>query len=371
MSQFNFPRTELAKKIITSFDNGLSSSIAFNAPRRKGKTQFLLNDIPVAADGKYFIVYTSLWQNLNNPVKGLIADLQRSLESLSSKPAKLMKSFFKDKSIEGQVKSDIGSFKIRLASNPVKASNQELDEVSVLIQQISQKSKLPVILVIDEIQHLATSKVFWPIASALRTALDRMNGKVKSIFTGSSRSHMRLLAKDKKSQFYNFSSEVDFPDLDVEFLKFLVAGVKSAFGLKLSIAQLKIAFDDFDKSPYWIRRLIEKFALGEGSFDEIYSNLLEVIVEEGDLSELTDKLSIADRIVYLEIYKGRSPFSQAVRDLIEQMSDVQGTDSSIQSSLRKLIKRHVISLYERGSYLNEEVGLGRYLINEYPELELK
>jgi Cdc6-like AAA superfamily ATPase len=83
--------------------------------------------------------------------------------------------------------------------------------VSSLIQKISKQSKRPVILMIDEIQHLATASEFWPIASALRTVLDRMNGEVKSIFTGSSKSHMQFLTKNKESQFYNFSSEVDFP----------------------------------------------------------------------------------------------------------------------------------------------------------------
>jgi hypothetical protein len=86
---------------------------------------------------------------------------------------------------------------------------------------------------------------------------------------------------------------------------------------------------------------------------------------------VADNSSVADKVVCLEIYFGRSPFSEPVRNFIAKKTDVKGTDSTIQSSLKKLIKRHVISLYERGSYLNEEVGLGRYLINEYPELIIK
>jgi hypothetical protein len=211
MNQFNSPRAKLADKIITIFDSGLSSSISFSDPRIQQKTQFLLNEIPVAAGKKYFIVYTSLWKNLNNHVKGLIEDLQQSLESLSSNPVIIMKRLFKDKRIEQKATTDVVTNKIKIATNPVQASAEELNEVSSLIQKISKKSKRPVILMIDEIQHLATASEFWPIASALRTVLDRMNGEVKSIFTGSSKSHMQLLTKNKESQFYNVSSEVEFP----------------------------------------------------------------------------------------------------------------------------------------------------------------
>jgi hypothetical protein len=218
MSHFNFPRAELAEKVIVSFKTGLSSSISFSAPHSKGKTQFLLNDIPAAAGNDFFIVYLSISSNLDNPAKAMISDLENALGSLQSKPAKFFRSLFKNKSIEGSLKSEFGTSKLMLAGNPVKASDEELDAMTRLVTQIGDKSKKPVIIIIDEIQHLLTATKFWPIASTLRTIFDKQNGAIKTIFTGSSQAHMRLLTKDKQSQFYNFSTNIEFPDLGDDFV---------------------------------------------------------------------------------------------------------------------------------------------------------
>jgi hypothetical protein len=215
MSEFNFSRAELAllaEKVIISFKSGLSSSVSFTAPRTEGKIQFLLNDIPEAASNDFFIVYTSLWGNLDDPAKAIISDLESALGNLKSKPTKFFESFFKEKNIEGSFKSEFGTSKLKVACNPVKASDEELDTITRLVNQIGDKSKKPVIIIIDEIEHLVTAVNFWPIASTLRTVFDKQNGAIKTIIAGSSQTHMRLLTKDKQSHFYNFSTSMDFPD---------------------------------------------------------------------------------------------------------------------------------------------------------------
>jgi len=61
-----------------------------------------------------------------------------------------------------------------------------------LLSQIEQSlgKKKKAMLLVDEIQHLATSKKFSSLTHALRTMIDKRQGNVKAIFTGSSRHYM-------------------------------------------------------------------------------------------------------------------------------------------------------------------------------------
>ena len=56
MSQnlWHFPRTVLAQQIIGMFDSGLSNALTFFAPRRMGKTEFLLKDIKPYAEKQHW-----------------------------------------------------------------------------------------------------------------------------------------------------------------------------------------------------------------------------------------------------------------------------------------------------------------------------
>ena len=66
MNDWHFPRTTLAQHYLNLLDIGISSSFAIVAPRRKGKTLFILQDLaPEAQKAGYVPVYASLWQNIN------------------------------------------------------------------------------------------------------------------------------------------------------------------------------------------------------------------------------------------------------------------------------------------------------------------
>ena len=68
MSDWNFSRPKLASKLLKVFDVGITSNIALIAPRRKGKTLFLLSDLaPEAHSHGYVPIYASLWQNMDSP----------------------------------------------------------------------------------------------------------------------------------------------------------------------------------------------------------------------------------------------------------------------------------------------------------------
>jgi predicted AAA+ superfamily ATPase len=83
MSHWSFSRPELAEHYINILATGLFSNLAIIAPRRKGKTLFMLQDLaPLAKEHNYFPVYANLWQNINSPQEGLISAFQEALGPL-------------------------------------------------------------------------------------------------------------------------------------------------------------------------------------------------------------------------------------------------------------------------------------------------
>ena len=56
-STWHYARIVLARQVVGMFETGLSTSLVFFAPRRMGKTEFLLKDIVPAAQKKGFNVH--------------------------------------------------------------------------------------------------------------------------------------------------------------------------------------------------------------------------------------------------------------------------------------------------------------------------
>jgi len=76
----------LKTKILKVFEVGITSYVALIAPRRKGKTLFLLNDLASEAkDSGYIPIDASFWQNMDAPHEGLISSLKEAVESISGK----------------------------------------------------------------------------------------------------------------------------------------------------------------------------------------------------------------------------------------------------------------------------------------------
>ena len=72
MEGWHYPRTELAEQYLGLLALGISSSLAIIAPRRKGKTLFILQDLaPLSQKKNYIPVYASLWQNMSADLIGV------------------------------------------------------------------------------------------------------------------------------------------------------------------------------------------------------------------------------------------------------------------------------------------------------------
>ncbi len=78
---WHFHRPVLAKRYLDMLDVGLVTSTTIFAPRRAGKTSFLLKDIaPAAQAAGYTVAYADLWQTKLSPAVAIIRALEKAKE---------------------------------------------------------------------------------------------------------------------------------------------------------------------------------------------------------------------------------------------------------------------------------------------------
>ena len=363
MDNWYFARVDQAEKFLKILDIGISSNLAITAPRRKGKTLFMLNDIAHnAIKGGYIPVYASLWQDINEPHKGIILAFEEAIKTIDKKLS--FKRVFNTKVKNATLGNDlIGKVEVEFSEDPKVPPSQDLVYIDKLLTTLQKKAKKKtVLLLIDEVQHLATARQFNALTYALRTMLDKRLGKVKAIFTGSSRHYMSLLFNDSQSAFYHFVEVLPFPDLGDEFIQFLLDKLHER-GLKsISMIQLRRAFNAVDQSPYWIMKVLSHMITFDASIRSALDYVLRLIEAAEGFGKLSKKLRQIDRVVFLALSKGESPFSNALLQKIDRETPVKGIYSNVQRSIKRLIEYNLVSQLEKGVYHIEKPGLKNYLL---------
>lgn len=362
MDDWHYPREELAEKYLGILALGISSNVAIIAPRRKGKTQFILQDLaPLAQSKGYIPVYASLWQNINAPHEGLIAAFEETISELDNHArfSNLFKAKIRKTAISNEL---LGKMEIEFADNPDKPGSKELAYLEQLLGTLEQKAgKKTILLLIDEVQHLSTSSAFDPLAHALRTMLDKRQGRIKSIFTGSSRHYMNLLFNESQSPFYHFVDAVPFYDLDDQFIGFLRDKLASDHQIAVAIQPLQRAFAQMDQSPYWMMKLISHMITFKASIDEAQAHILQLMESAENFEGLAKRMKPIDRLVFLALCEGSNPFSKELMARIDRETGVKGVQSNIQRSIGRLSESGLISQLRKGEYNIEKPGMRRYL----------
>lgn len=362
MDGWHFPRTELAEHYLGLLALGISSSFAIIAPRRKGKTLFILQDLaPLAQKKGYVPVYASLWQNINAPHEGLIAALEDAIAVLDKKStfSNLLKTKIKKTAVSNEL---LGKMEIEFADNPNQAVSKELAYLDHLLGVLEEKAgKKKVLLLIDEVQHLTTSNQFDALAHTLRTMLDKRQGAVKSIFTGSSRHYLGLLLNESKSPFYHFAEQHDFPDLNLDFIEFLKNKLKNDHKISFETQSLFAAFQDFDYSPYWMMKLIAQIIAYQAPLEEGLDYILRLMEATEGFATIALRMKPIDKLIFLALCQGESPFSKEIMARVEAETEVKGIASNVQRAISRLSEMGLISQTHRDGYNIEKPGLRRYL----------
>ncbi len=267
-----YPRTPLAssladalqgKEVFSDAPNGLFLA----APRRTGKSTFLQADLmPELQRRHVVVVYVDLWADQKRDPGSLIAEAvgQTLLKQLGV-VAKTAKSAGLDSISVAGIKID--------TSKIGKVDGSTLTDA---LRALSEASKAPIALVIDEAQHALTSEAGETAMAALKSARDQLNrpGEVRLmlVMSGSDRDKLLRLVNTNSAPFYG-SQIHRMPELGADFIAHIAQLIvrQRADLAPVNEATLTEAFMRFGHRPQFfmeaLGQVLSPLATNNGRFE--------------------------------------------------------------------------------------------------------
>lgn len=248
---WHFHRPALAKVYLDTLNAGLVTSTTIFAPRRAGKTSFLLKDLwPAAEKAGYTVAYADLWQTRLSPGLAIVRALEQALEPKGPLRGLMAKARAPVRKIKG--KAEVAGAKlegeVELGEGGPKAHSETALQIDVLIDSLCRKA--PLLLLIDEAQELARTREHEAVATALRTAITKNQERLRVLFTGSSRTKLAHVFSNASAPLYSTGAAIaDFPQLGRDFVEYIAQRYEESTRRTLPVAPAWKAFVAFHQQP--------------------------------------------------------------------------------------------------------------------------
>jgi hypothetical protein len=362
------PSRRTRRAYLDTFRAGLISSIVLFAPRRKGKTEFLLEDLlPAAEEAGYRTVYCSLWQNRSDPLASLLLAPRNAgkPKTFSEKFHERLLRSLKKTSVELDIGA-AGKLKAEAEFNSRDPANQAaLQSLPEMLDAVVSLSKGKVLIALDEIQHLAKPE-FEELVAALRTTLDVRKKNVKTVFTGSSRNRLQLMFSQIKAPLFQFSQTTDFPDLDQRFVQFIMEAFFHATGRQVDLEQANAAFASLGHTPGLFQDAVERLMKFGGV--DIMNIAQQVLTESRDAAGYVQRLMQMrplDREVIGAVIERVPLYTEETRLRMARAIGIDGeplTARQVQIAVERLLSEQIVFQAERGAYEIEDEQLAQWLL---------
>lgn len=275
-ANWHYPRVQLADKILKSFKASLAERFTIFAPRKRGKTEFVQRDVaPMAREQGILVVYVDFWRDKSSPAMAFATAVMAARREQES----WFTNVVSNSSLKASLKLFGGDLSMEVSP---QRKHAEKKVVEAAFEELEATNK-PILLLLDEVQHLATDSEFSDFTAALRSFMTaRADEKIKGIFTGSSQEGLAQLFKRTKAPFYNASSTLDFPDLDEEFVAFELDVFKRVTGgASLDQTRATEVFESMTRAPGRFTDLLKRMVLEEiHDINEGVFRFSDAIIEE-------------------------------------------------------------------------------------------
>lgn len=355
---WHYPRKDLTEKVLIAYEQGLSDTLTLFAPRRMGKTEFVLLDlIPAAAQRGYTPVYVSFWENKDDPTSSLLAAINVALEGSSWWKRTTKKIASARLSVHANAAGEFsGSLDVAKGAGNANDPDTLRALKEALITLVAKHDRI--LLCLDEAQHLATRPEFENLVFFLRTFLDQNRKRVRVMYTGSSRDGLRKLFNKRKAALFHSSSQIDLPQLGSGFVDHMRQCYKQATTQDFSLRDGLIAFSTLNYVPREFRSVLEKMILS-GSSDIINEAAIarDEQVEDSNYPATWNALKSIDQAILIWIaYGGSGLYQEACKDYIAGYLGIdpgQVETHHVQNAVNRLRGEH-LSLISHGNYEFED-----------------
>lgn len=337
---WHYPRTELATQILSVFESGLASAFTFFAPRRMGKTEFLRKDIQPLAQAKgWNVFYFSFLDAADHPT----TKFKRALEQFINSPGVVAKV---KNAVKRVTKMNLGVGKINEGLEFDNKGTIE-DDIKELLGRLAKGQKT--LLLMDEVQALASNKKNDMFIASFRTALDIYKDNLKVIFTGSSQAGLRKMFSEAKAPFFHFGQNLAFPDLEKGFTDHLCQAFKIVTKRELDQQELWDAFVKMHKVPLLARSLVERMVLNPAlDINQAKQELVTEIFGNREFDDKWQNFSALEQSVLKKLACGSQHiFSYETRKVLAAELNLQDISvPMVQGAIKKLIRKGIIAKAE-------------------------
>ena len=362
-----FHRTELAERMVkgimaSAVGSASASGLFLAAPRRTGKSTFVREDLrPALQKCGATVLYVDLWANKQaDPGAVIVGAVRAELAKHDGIVAKLAKSVGMEKVTVGGVAFSLDRVGL----------GKEIS-LSGALAALSDETKQPIVLLIDEAQHAITTDGGYDALFALKAARDELNSSehygLRIVATGSNRDKLAMLRNSKDQAFFG-APLVSFPALDADYILWFCKGVGLAGPLDpdavmtlfrraghrpeiLGAAADSIRFD-FNIKPADVGAAFAK-AVGE-QIEEADQQTLRVIQALTPLQSAVLRVLARDGEKYAPFETGTMESYRAMLSALAIGEATVPDVSNVQASLGALQEKSLIWKEKRGVYSLEE-----------------
>jgi hypothetical protein len=365
---WHYPRTELAKRTFALIEKRLANALVLFGPRRIGKTEFLLRDLgPLAEKAGHRVVYASFWQSPLSPAATLLAALHEGLKKrgLAGQLQRLAEGLGPRIRLGAKLPGlgEAGA-EIDLTSLKGTPASDVLLLIDELLGKLARKAK-PTVLMLDEVQELATEPGNRPLVAALRTSLDKRRDGLAAVFTGSNRDALAAMFSDRQAPFFHFATSIELEPLGRPFVEHLLAAFHRATGERLDTVAALAAFEDLHGNPFFFRKLLE-LLLPESKRDikTALERLRIGLAANLGYDRLWLSLNPLQRALAHTLARGtQTPFGEANRAEIGRLTNTPPpTIAQTQTALRRLVRLNVVTRIDGNTaYVFDDPELARWI----------
>ncbi|QJD59489.1 hypothetical protein HG264_11515 [Pseudomonas sp. gcc21] len=363
--KWHYARTDLAEQVLDRFDIGATTALTLFAPRRMGKTEFLLEDLlPMAAEQQdYLTVYVNFWDRMADPVDSMILGLQKASRQFRfTTKAKQVLSRLRG----GGIDTPVGGLRLELAEADRR---QKLEAVQEMFDALMNDGRR-VLLALDEVQHLATNSAFEPLVFALRGMIDTNRQQVRVIYTGSSRSGLQKLFKRRNAPLFSSAQQIELPEFGRGYLEHMATAFNMATGRTLDINACQAAFKMIKKVPFDYRQVLDQLILGGGTdIRAATSAYIQENSQDETYSDTWTEMKPVDQAVVRWVLS-RNPqgiYSQDARAFIAERLGLDKINiHPIQNAVNRLMRNTVIAPVGQGRYEVEDPYFADWVTRTLP-----